>query len=429
MKKPAQVSADLYHIASEIENTESPQRNYVIENLRRILASIEENNLPVVHPLTRISSWWDEAKYPTMGDTFSYSPKKWIGVPLLQRALSGGPPLQYNCWEGNLSVDSNYLVDKIQKLLNVRIVQIDGGVVGSFANATILFSSEVTMVQLDLRGKYGMAHIATISDPVMQNALTLFNQSIIPDDPNDGLVFVLTTCNSGYTIRQFGVAGSPIERGNYSSQVLQDYDHVVSDLNTMSPCGRLSVLAGEPGTGKTYLIKSLLKEAPKAAFIIIPAHMIEDVMAPDILPALSDAKRKIDGPIILIIEDGDRCLVPRESGDMNAISSLLNLGDGILGSILDIRLIVTTNAKKVQMDPAISRPGRLCKYMEVGALDPIQAGQVLHRLTGQYDSYQEPQTLASIYHTARQLGWKPPQNDESTMESNESKIIRNYPSF
>ncbi|KKK48353.1 hypothetical protein LCGC14_3145980, partial [marine sediment metagenome] len=52
---------------------------------------------------------------------------------------------------------------------------------------------------------------------------------------------------------------------------------------------------GPPGTGKTYLVRSLLAAAPKAAFILIPPHLVEELGSPEILPSLTAAKGEMDG--------------------------------------------------------------------------------------------------------------------------------------
>jgi ATP-dependent 26S proteasome regulatory subunit len=233
------------------------------------------------------------------------------------------------------------------------------------------------------------------------------------------MVFTLAKTMQGYQIHHIGLAGSPIERGNYSSTVLAAYDHIVTDLNAESPCGRLVVLAGDPGTGKTWLVRSLLSEAQKAAFILVPPHLVEELGSPEILPSLTAAKNEMNGPIVMVIEDADACLVPRQTnktGNINAISSLLNLGDGILGSVLDLRIIATTNAHRLEMDPAITRPGRLCKGAHVGPLPADQAAQVLYRLTGKRVAFSKQATLAEIYLQARNLGWKPPPAQNTAAE-------------
>ena len=110
--------------------------------------------------------------------------------------------------------------------------------------------------------------------------------------------------------------------------------------------------------------------------LLIPASLVSELDGPAFLPLLLDINRdEKDKPILIIIEDGDDCLVNREEGNnMSAISSLLNISDGILGSILDIKLVVSTNADIEDIDRAILRPGRLCAHMFV---DPLKFMTIL----------------------------------------------------
>jgi ATP-dependent 26S proteasome regulatory subunit len=80
---------------------------------------------------------------------------------------------------------------------------------------------------------------------------------------------------------------------------------------------------------------------------------------------------------------------------------------------LDLRIIATTNAKKVQIDEAILRPGRLCVYCSVGHLPAKQAGEVFRRLTGSEQEFGEKTTLAEVYRLARKDGWSPKEKNVS----------------
>jgi ATP-dependent 26S proteasome regulatory subunit len=109
----------------------------------------------------------------------------------------------------------------------------------------------------------------------------------------------------------------------------------------------------------------------------------------------------------MIIEDGDVCLVPRKNDNISTIASLLNLSDGILGSIIDIKMVISTNADIKDMDQAIMRPGRLCKNIHVGPLPYEQANQVYRRLMKSEDvklEYKKLYTLAEIYDITNNAG-------------------------
>ena len=146
----------------------------------------------------------------------------------------------------------------------------------------------------------------------------------------------------------------------------------------------------------------------------------------------------MSGPIVLVLEDADRCLVTRGTQNINSIQSILNLGDGILGSLLDLRIVATTNAKKLEMEAALLRPGRLSKQLDVGALDLETARGVFRRLLPNAkftealsDRHLAPafkdafrMTLAQAYAEARKAGWEP-----EPRENKKSKKKRATPEY
>jgi len=355
------------------------------------------------------ASWLNDAETPSFGQHYDTGPYNWVGLALFKKALEGGPPVRYCGWDGNLGVPAQGLLAAVEGSLGVRLVMVreNGNGNGSFT-----YSSDTAMVSLSFseQGRFAQVFIATVDLEVVKKSEALFGHVIVPDNPEAGLVFSLVKNSmGGYSIRRLGAAGSPLERENYNPKVMDGFDHIVADLQTDSPCGRLVVMSGSPGTGKTYLVRSLLAQAKKAAFIVVPPQLTSELGSPEILPALTQAKSEFNGPIVLILEDADRVLVDRNQGDMSAISSMLNLGDGILGAVLDIRILATTNAEKLQMDPATQRRGRLCRYIDVAPLEPQYATKVLSRLVHQPRlTFKEPTSLANVYGQARDMGWVAP---------------------
>jgi SpoVK/Ycf46/Vps4 family AAA+-type ATPase len=66
--------------------------------------------------------------------------------------------------------------------------------------------------------------------------------------------------------------------------------------------------------------------------------------------------------------------------NMTVIGDLLNYADGIIGSIIDFRIIATTNAKEVEIEEALMRPGRLSKHVHIGYLSFEEANNIYIRL-------------------------------------------------
>lgn len=229
------------------------------------------------------------------------------------------------------------------------------------------------------------------------------------------LIFSIIKDATGLRITNMGDGSSPLIRENYHPEVLDDIDFVVASFKKNPPNGRICILNGEPGTGKTHLVRAILKELD-AVFLIVPSNLIDSLDKPEFMPLLLSVKNEHEKPIIMVIEDGDVCLVPRKNDNISTIASLLNLSDGILGAIIDIKMIITTNAEIRDMDQAIMRPGRLCRNITVGPLPYDQANKVFQRLTNDKSTldYQKFYTLAEIYNIANNIGNPAPGNTNTT---------------
>lgn len=224
-------------------------------------------------------------------------------------------------------------------------------------------------------------------------------------EERSGEAFVVVPSQFGLTTATLGMASVPFLAHNYRKEVVDGYQRIVKDLNNPNPLGRLTIVDGPPGTGKTYLIRSLMSEAPKAKFLVLPSNMASSLGGPELLKMLINQsgartddqpeeishgqieseglKDKACNPLVLIIEDADSCLSIRGSDNISAISSILNLSDGIIGNLLDLRILCTTNVEIKDVDSALLRKGRLSARVEVGLLDGEQASQAYAKAGGE----------------------------------------------
>ncbi len=366
--------------------------------------------------------WWMRREYPKFGERAEFGVSTIMSV-LMEDAFNSGPPCLYKGFDGTLTIKPSEVVERL-KGAGLHVVRVmPHKEYKEEGSAKYILANETTLVDLDLHGlsKMGSLNVASYDEKLFAKVLEL-QDVLAPDPAESGPVWTLAKNETGYSIMHLGKAGQKLTRDNYEEPVLRDYDHIVQDINTSSPCGRLVVLSGEPGTGKTFLIRSLLREAPDATFVLIPPQLVKDLGNPDILPALATAKQEIEGPIVLLAEDADMCLVRREADNMTTIQAVLNFGDGILGSLLDVRILITTNAPKFDMDKAALRKGRLCRHVEVGRLTATKARSIFERLVPQWRSLDEGVfeketrcesivSLGDVYDAARKYGWSPPSKD------------------
>jgi SpoVK/Ycf46/Vps4 family AAA+-type ATPase len=140
-------------------------------------------------------------------------------------------------------------------------------------------------------------------------------------------------------------------------------------------------------------------EDMRANFIFIPVNTVENLVNPSVIPILlSQYREGGNKPLVLIIEDGDATILSRKTHTNSLISTVLNMGDGILGQLLHTRMIISTNVPKTEIDPAVLRAGRLNAYIEVPPVDREQANSIYKRLSGkEFDFKEKTITLADVY--------------------------------
>ena len=235
---------------------------------------------------------------------------------------------------------------------------------------------------------------------------------LIKKKEDSNFVYALTSGPAGLGLTSIGRITQKINKQNYTENVNASYSHVCDCLNSNDPCGRLILFQGSPGTGKSYMIKSLISEV-KSTFVVVGTNLIGDLSGPQVLPVLLNQFEGDDKSITFILEDADAALTIRTGGNLNKLADVLNLGDGLLGELLDIRLIATTNANKLELDPAILRPGRMCQHLQFEILTPIHAEKVYSGLIkgATHVGIKKNMTLAEIYRLARKDGWVPDEKE------------------
>lgn len=356
----------------------------------------KDYNLSKVEDIDITKPWWEIPNVSGFGNVGLDT--NWAQYALELMALKGAPARLYTYKDGSPKESIEVIVTKINDL-GARLVS---KTVYDDKTSIMQFVNETSCVEVKYNGD------SRLELAVETNNADFFEKikTLIKDDmtnkPPAGRVHVMVSTQYGPEFEGMGIGGHELVRGNYTEGVLEAFDKIIQDLKSNEPTGRLSIFNGPPGTGKTYLIRAILQAADNSICVVVPAGMLQELSSPSVIPSLIEL-RKNKGknvPIVFLVEDADECLVTREDGNMSSISAVLNLCDGILGSLLDIRVIATTNADRMQLDKALIRPGRLSANVEVQALPFEKAKEVAERLGFTLPS-EGKYTLAELYNLSK----------------------------
>jgi hypothetical protein len=144
---------------------------------------------------------------------------------------------------------------------------------------------------------------------------------------------------------------------------------------------------GQPGTGKTTALRSLMRHwapwcqsqyiADPERFFADPAYMATVVSAVPIVTAGPTLTRPGDPEArwrLIVAEDVDEHF---RASTGAALGRLLNLTDGILGHGTNVLVLLTINGESSQLHPALLRPGRCLASVDFPSFDAHEASQWL----------------------------------------------------
>ena len=105
--------------------------------------------------------------------------------------------------------------------------------------------------------------------------------------------------------------------------------------------------------------------------------MVDCISAPEFIPFISKYK-----DCVLVLEDCEKLLTHRDDGNFNAnaLSNLLNLGDGLLSDAFSINIICSFNSSLKKIDDALLRKGRLIARYEFKELEIPKAQALADKL-------------------------------------------------
>lgn len=141
------------------------------------------------------------------------------------------------------------------------------------------------------------------------------------------------------------------------------------------PYRRGTLLYGPPGTGKSSAVVAIASALRMdIAMLNLGSAGLDDTVLAELLAELPASA-------ILLVEDVDCVFVERQGVEANAnrvtFSGLLNALDGVAAG--EGRMLFATTNHRERLDPALIRPGRIDRQVEVGFADREQLQRIFRR--------------------------------------------------
>lgn len=176
---------------------------------------------------------------------------------------------------------------------------------------------------------------------------------------------------------------------NYNDDFLPVYEDIIKFLDQRE--SGLIILRGIMGSGKTTLIRHLLSQHPKE-YIVVTNTIASHLAQPEFISFMLEHKDSI-----FILEDCEQILMDRSENTFGgAIANILNMSDGLMSDIFNIKFICTFNADINKIDSALLRKGRCYANYEFKALSKEKVNALNEKYNLNLSEIKE-MTLADIY--------------------------------
>jgi transitional endoplasmic reticulum ATPase len=216
--------------------------------------------------------------------------------------------------------------------------------------------------------------IAVETDPDGVCLVTEDTEVELREEPISGF----EKAGGGITYEDIGGLQGEIQRVREMVELPMKHPQIFKKLGIEPPQGVL--LHGPPGTGKTLLAKAVANETSASFFSIAGPEIISKYYGESeqqLREIFEDAKE--ESPSIIFIDELDSIAPKREdvTGEVErrVVAQLLTMMDGLetRGQVI---VIAATN-RVDSVDPALRRPGRFDREIEIGVPDEVGRKEIL----------------------------------------------------
>lgn len=199
------------------------------------------------------------------------------------------------------------------------------------------------------------------NDVYLQEFVSLLESNYVAPEEEKNNLYKIAQTNAGFALQKSHIK----EVKDFSVERLynDDFPHEDEKINTFidnDDKSGLVILHGEKGTGKTTYIRNLITQHPNKKFVFVTPDLVSLLGTPSFTTFINSLSNHI-----IILEDCETVIRDRKiTGANSAVSTLLNMSDGLLADDLSIKFICTFNEDIKDIDSALMRKGRLVSKYE-----------------------------------------------------------------
>ena len=206
---------------------------------------------------------------------------------------------------------------------------------------------------------------------MIQDILSLSNSRVRQNQRSS--IFFATKTKDGVFLENKTFDKIPFDsiKNNYAESVKNSVSQLIKKIPSVQH--GLILMHGSTGTGKTYLIRSLLSEIHNRDAVICSPATVFLSNAGDI----SDAIQDLDKPFVILEDLGDVFMADSASANHDPFNVLLNYTDGLFSLLGNAIFLLTFNIDRIKMNKALLRPGRCIADINVCHLSKQEAQAIL----------------------------------------------------